>query len=89
MATGATGRGPRLHVPLRVHVVGEAGDLRVPDGTFASLYGIEDGGAVLVRPDGHIAWRQAAAAHRDPRAELRRAIDAALGSVRAEARRAA
>ncbi len=37
--------------------VGEAQD---PAGTFAARYRIPDGGAVLVRPDGVIAWRAAA-----------------------------
>jgi putative polyketide hydroxylase len=27
------------------------------DGLFQEVYGIGDGGAVLVRPDGHVAWR--------------------------------
>ena len=33
-----------------------------PDGAFPSLYGVDAGGAVLVRPDGYIAWRQPNAA---------------------------
>lgn len=38
-------------VPLRSHSISS------PD--WRTLYGIEPGGAVLVRPDGHIAWRAA------------------------------
>jgi putative polyketide hydroxylase len=30
-------------------------------GEFAAAYGIAGGGAALVRPDGYIAWRSAAA----------------------------
>ena len=29
---------------------------------FAALYGVDDDGAVLVRPDGHVAWRARSAA---------------------------
>ena len=28
-----------------------------PDGAFATAFGLEDGGAALVRPDGVVAWR--------------------------------
>jgi putative polyketide hydroxylase len=28
-------------------------------GSFARKYGLESDGAVLVRPDGHVAWRSA------------------------------
>jgi hypothetical protein len=31
--------------------------LRDPDGRFPQAYGISSGGAVLVRPDGFVAWR--------------------------------
>ena len=33
------------------------GDELVDGGDFCEKYGIEDGGAVLVRPDGYVAWR--------------------------------
>lgn len=36
-------------VPLRTHVI--------PGDEWRGAYGIEPGGAVLVRPDGHVAWR--------------------------------
>ena len=45
-----------LGLRLDVHHVG-APDLRDPDDRFASSYGIRPGGAVLVRPDGVVAWR--------------------------------
>ncbi len=38
------------------HGVG-AGGLADPSGGFAAAYGIEPSGAVLVRPDGFVAWR--------------------------------
>ncbi|MEU3411147.1 FAD-dependent monooxygenase [Streptomyces sp. NPDC006658] len=44
---------------------------------WASLHGTTADGAVLVRPDGFVAWRAAGAA-RDPEAELRRVLRAVL-----------
>jgi hypothetical protein len=42
-------------LPISVHSV----DRRMRDeaGSFADAYGLEAGGAVLVRPDGVVAWR--------------------------------
>jgi 2-polyprenyl-6-methoxyphenol hydroxylase-like FAD-dependent oxidoreductase len=37
--------------------VGPAGDLVPESASFTALYGIEHSGAVLVRPDGHVAFR--------------------------------
>ena len=42
-------------VPVAVHGIGRG--LRDVDGAFAATYGLEAGGAVLVRPDGTVAWR--------------------------------
>jgi hypothetical protein len=36
-------------------------DVIVDVSQFLELYGLADDGAVLVRPDGHVAWRSAAA----------------------------
>ena len=41
-------------VPVEFVCVGV--DVQDPSGAWPSLYGVEDG-AVLVRPDGHVAWR--------------------------------
>jgi len=49
-----------------------------PDGTFASVFGLEEGGAALVRPDGVIAWRTVGLPA-DPSAALTAAIETALG----------
>ncbi|MBV9547829.1 MAG: FAD-dependent monooxygenase [Chloroflexi bacterium] len=49
-----------LHVPLRAFTVGgadHASDLRDSSDAWAKLYGVRQNGAVLVRPDGHVAWR--------------------------------
>jgi putative polyketide hydroxylase len=39
-----------------VHPVGPGG-LGDPESSFAEAYGITPSGAVLVRPDGFVAWR--------------------------------
>ena len=38
-------------------IIGENGDYNDINNDFHELYGIERGGAVLVRPDGHVYWR--------------------------------
>jgi hypothetical protein len=47
----------RLRIPLRCYIVGPEGPLIDSTGAWMSLYGIGPDGAVLVRPDGHVAWR--------------------------------
>ncbi|RPH63280.1 MAG: monooxygenase [Acidobacteria bacterium] len=53
---------------LETHVVG-GGDLSDASGRFAPSYGLTDSGAVLVRPDGFVAWR-AKALTPNPRSSL-------------------
>ena len=54
-------------------------DFQDPTGTFHNLYGIDPDGAVLVRPDGHVAWRSRTAAT-DPLTTLYSAITTSLGA---------
>jgi hypothetical protein len=56
----ATQARAELGVPLEVHASGA--DFDDPGGRFAERYGIGDDGAVLVRPDGHVAFRAASPA---------------------------
>jgi 2-polyprenyl-6-methoxyphenol hydroxylase-like FAD-dependent oxidoreductase len=72
-AAASVGRGA---VPLRIRSVGTS--MRDVDGTFAARYGLSEGGAVLVRPDGVVAWR-ARSAPADHRAVLAAAVQVALG----------
>lgn len=58
-----------LGIPVDCHVVGPGGPLADPDGQWPALYGVQPDGAVLVRPDGHVAWRRDRAAP-DPASEL-------------------
>jgi putative polyketide hydroxylase len=48
-----------------------------PTGTLETVFGIGAEGAVLVRPDGFVAWR-ATAAHPDAESELAGVLGAAL-----------
>jgi 2-polyprenyl-6-methoxyphenol hydroxylase-like FAD-dependent oxidoreductase len=61
---------------VRVRAVGRR--LADADGTFATAYGLADGGAVLVRPDGVIAWRSERPPDH-PGAALAAAVRIALG----------
>jgi 2-polyprenyl-6-methoxyphenol hydroxylase-like FAD-dependent oxidoreductase len=52
----------QLGVEFAVHTIGEAGNLRDPGGDFLAAHEITGSGAVLVRPDGFVAWRARRAA---------------------------
>ncbi len=64
MAKAATG------IPVRSHAI--------DDDMWLDLYGIHSGGAVLVRPDGHVAWRSIDPPA-DPTNDLRTALLVAAG----------
>jgi hypothetical protein len=74
----AAGRaaGDSLGVPVRTHCIGV--DVSDATGSLETVYGTGAAGAVLVRPDGHIAWR-ASGSSDDPEDELSGALGAALG----------
>jgi 2,4-dichlorophenol 6-monooxygenase len=57
-------------IPLDVIAIGERGGLPDPTGAWREQSGVRGAGAVLVRPDHHVAWR-AAGAVLDPRTTLR------------------
>ncbi|MFI9380452.1 FAD-dependent monooxygenase [Kutzneria sp. NPDC052558] len=44
-------------IPITGHTVGPNAEITDVDGDFLDTYGIYVDGAVLVRPDGHVAWR--------------------------------
>ena len=83
LLTGADGAGwlqaaRDSALPLRIRAIEISikGDA-VPEGDFAALYGIGESGAVLVRPDGHVAWRAGTHAS-DPARELSAALRTVL-----------
>ncbi|MED1566735.1 FAD-dependent monooxygenase [Bacillus paramycoides] len=47
----------KLGVNIKMYRVGLNGDFIAQENIFSKLYGIENGGAVLIRPDGCIGWR--------------------------------
>jgi 2-polyprenyl-6-methoxyphenol hydroxylase-like FAD-dependent oxidoreductase len=51
-------------IGIACHTVGATGDLD-DDGRWAPLYGVDDDGAVLIRPDGHVAARFATGSEDD------------------------
>jgi 2-polyprenyl-6-methoxyphenol hydroxylase-like FAD-dependent oxidoreductase len=59
-------------------MVGAGGDLTDPSGRFRELYGLAQGGAVLVRPDGHVAFRSTGG-EGEPPDILDEAFDTVLG----------
>ena len=67
----------RYGVEVEVYTVGAEGDLRSePGDDWAERYGVGSDGAVLVRPDGHVAYRSPTMAP-DPES----ALDAAFGQL--------
>jgi putative polyketide hydroxylase len=46
-----------LGAPVCCYSIGPDSELLDPQNEWPALYGIEPDGAVLVRPDGHVAWR--------------------------------
>ena len=47
----------KLGINIKLYRVGVSGDFIAQENVFRELYGIENGGAVLIRPDGFIGWR--------------------------------
>lgn len=85
LLTGAVGNAWReaaqrlqQYPPLRTYAIADTDNADfMPEGSFTDLYGIDEDGAVLVRPDGHIAYRSRSAAL-DPSTILQRALDRTL-----------
>lgn len=59
-------------LPLRLMRLGE--DLEDPDGRWADDFGVAPDGAVLIRPDGYVAWRARTGDPSDLRPALERAL---------------
>ncbi|MFI0424370.1 FAD-dependent monooxygenase [Spongiactinospora sp. 9N601] len=57
---------------VEVRVIG-GGELTDPEGRWRQAYGVGPGGAVLVRPDGFVAWRTSALPA-DPAVDLRQVL---------------
>ncbi len=59
-ATAADAVSATLRVPIRVYIISTDGDIRDIDGRWAQLTGLSPDEALLVRPDGFVAWRTGA-----------------------------
>jgi putative polyketide hydroxylase len=64
--------------PLIGFTIGGQGDLIDPDRNWHQAYGVETDGAVLVRPDGYVAWRSHSGAS-EPGEVLTAVFDGLLG----------
>ncbi|HUN25719.1 MAG TPA: FAD-dependent monooxygenase [Steroidobacteraceae bacterium] len=74
--TAASKLKDEFDVPLSsLHISTDVVD---PEGTWTDRHGIAEDGAILVRPDGFVAWR-AKELELDPYATLRRGLGVALG----------
>lgn len=67
-----------IGVSGRACVLDAVEDLRAEDPDWLALYGMTEQGAVLVRPDGHVAWRCVADAE-NPQAAMLQALTRACG----------
>ena len=56
-AEAAASASAGLGIPITVHRIGPAGDVRDPDRAWLQAAGIATGGALLVRPDDFVGWR--------------------------------
>ncbi|HEX7735968.1 MAG TPA: FAD-dependent monooxygenase [Ktedonobacteraceae bacterium] len=69
-----------LHLSLASYQVGdETGDLNDVENRFSKTYGVTSAGAVLIRPDGFIAWRSKGAEENVQ--EARQVLSATLSSL--------
>ncbi|WP_145140887.1 FAD-dependent monooxygenase [Paenibacillus sp. Y412MC10] len=69
-----------LNLPLDMYRIGgHEGDLANPGNDFLGAYGITPTGAVIVRPDGYIGWRQPAAGESND--ALEHALSNALSTI--------
>jgi putative polyketide hydroxylase len=65
-----------LGVGLSVHRIGPEADLREATGSWTGVYGVSPGGAVLVRPDGHVGARFS-----DPPEDATAQLDSAVRQI--------
>ena len=74
----ATSASAVLGIPITVHRIGPAGDVRDPDRAWLQAAGLAPGGALLIRPDDFVGWR-AVTLPQSPADDLRRVLCQILG----------
>jgi hypothetical protein len=80
LLTGAAGQAWRQaaqRLDIRAFSIGD-GELTDPEEQWAEAYGLDETGAVLVRPDGYVGWRSHAMTA-DPSASLAEAMASIMG----------
>src|ERR1700722_10423020 len=75
----ALGLGPSWP-PVNAFTIGDDKNLVDPDGNWHDVYGVDPDGAVLVRPDGYVAWRSRSGAA-NPSEVLHAAFDGLFGRM--------
>ena len=68
---------PAQRLGLKTFSIGDGG-LADPEGKWTTAYGLDEAGAVLVRPDGYVGWRSRAMPA-DPAASLNGAMASIMG----------
>jgi hypothetical protein len=81
-AEGAAEASGLFGIEIGAYRVGPGGDVVDVEGGFSKQYGVSEGGAALVRPDGHVAWRSASACE-----DAVQVLTGALGRVLGKAHR--
>ena len=76
-SVAAEGLAAGTNLRLKALTVGDEG-IEDPEGHWSKTYGVDDDGAVLIRPDGYVAWRRAAITT-EPMPTLRGALAGILG----------
>jgi putative polyketide hydroxylase len=76
-AAGRSWRAAARRLGLRAFSIGD-GELSDPEGQWTTAYGLDEAGAVLVRPDGYVGWRSPAMTA-DPAASLGEAMTSIMG----------
>jgi putative polyketide hydroxylase len=69
-----------LSFPLIVYRIAPDGDLIDPENIWHDSYNISTKGAVLVRPDGHVAWRDTSIVE-NPKAKLEKCLVTIVGQI--------
>jgi 2,4-dichlorophenol 6-monooxygenase len=74
--TAAKEAAEKFGVTVSAVTIGEGGDYVDADGTWAQLREVSDGGAILVRPDNHVAYRAS-----EPVSDARDAVARTIGAL--------
>lgn len=67
-----------MGLAIAVHSIGAKAEWKDSEGRFEECYGIGAKGAVLVRPDGFVAWRSPGRVN-DPQRQLKQVVSSLLG----------